>query len=265
MGERSRRGCTASKEECMRRSKNVGVAIIGLFIAALSMTEASGRKPPKFVQSAVALRRISASEVMDILRLFPAMVPEDMASAKNDTSYVTSVFEFSEVTGASLSDVFPAARFYKGLSGSKPPYPYMMAIAGDRRYTMPGAFNYLLLDGGQEVTGKNMIALAKAFVVLALGNQRMYGNPIFGGPQGDELLAFPQVTFLKATTTKLKANLRTDNAVILKAKIGGQVEEWHFSTSVRQGQFGAVYRGGEKGFIEDYLPIVVESLPGRGQ
>lgn len=199
---------------------------------------------------------------MDILRRFPGMLPSDMAAFKNDTSYVTSVFEFSEVTAAPLSDAFPMARFYKGLSGSKPPYPYVMALAGDVRYTMPGGFNHLLFQSGQEVTDKSIITLAKAFVVSALGNQRMYGNPIFGGPQGDELLAYPEVAFLGAATAKLETGRPTD-AATLKVKIGAEVEEWHFRVS--RSQFVYVARGGTKGFIMDYLPIMVESLPGRGQ
>jgi len=248
----------------MRRSAYFGAALIGLLVvAAISVAAGSGRKPAKEPQGGASLRRISSSEVMDIIGRFPGLIPEWMAWAKNDTSYLVSVFEFSEVTTPLLSGVFPAARFYKGLSGSKPPYPYMMAIAGDRRYTMPDGFNQLLLHGGQEVTDKNMIALAKAFVVMALGNQRMYGNPMFGGPQGDELLAFPQVTFLGAKTTKLKTDRPTNDAVVLKARIGSQTEDWHFT--VLQNQFEGAARVNKKGLIMDYNAIIVESLPGRGE
>lgn len=248
----------------MSRIRNVGVALVGLLVvAAISVAAGSGRNPPVEVQSAVSLRRVSSSEVMDILRRFPAMVPQDMASVKNDTSYVTSVFEFSEVTAAPLSDVFTAARFYKGLSGSKPPYPYVMAIAGDRRYTMPDGFNSLLLDGGQEVTDKNIVALAKAFVVLAVGNQRMYGNPMFGGPQGDELLAFPQVIFLKATRIKQETGRIAFDAK-LKVRVGEQVEEWYFASW--RGQLGLVSRGTADGkLIMQYDIPRAESPSQRGQ
>ncbi len=247
----------------MRGSKDIGVARVGLLVvAAISMAAASGRKPSKEQQATVSLRRISASEVMTILHKFPEMVPGRFTSAMNDTGFVKDLFPFGEVTSASLDRVFPGIQFYKGLSGSKPPYPYLMAIAGSKRYMMPDGFNQLLLEGGQKVTEKNIVALAKAFVVLALGNQRMFGNPIFGGPQGDELLAFPQITFLDAKGTKLVTGRPTD-AAVLKVRIGAQVEEWHFS--VLWNQLEGVSRANGKGLILDYSPVMVESLPGRGQ
>ena len=235
----------------MRRSKNVGVALIGLLVvAAISMAVASGRKPQKEQQATVSLRRISASEVMDILRKFPEMVSGRIASVMNDTGRVKRLFPFSEVTSASLGRVFPGVRFYKGLDfGRLPENPYLIAIAGDKRYMMTGGFNRLLIDNGQKVTDENLVEMAKAFVVLAVGGE---GH------------SYPEITFLDATSTKQVINGRSYSAK-LRVKIGEQTEEWHFAISVWQGQFGTVYRRSAKGLIKDYLPVVVESLPGRGQ
>ena len=249
----------------MRRSKNIGVALVGLLVvAAISVAAASGRTPPKEQQASVSLRRISASEVMAILGRFPGMVPSDMAWAKDDAPYLTSVFEFSEVTTPLLNAAFPAVRFYKGRGAdvSKPPIPYLMAVVGDKRHMMPEGFNRLLFDSGLKVTDKNMIALAKAFVVLAVGSQRVFGNPVLEGPRGDELLAFPDVTFLEG---KRIAEVRggTTYDARLRVKSGEHVEEWYFDA--KYGQFAVVSRGNDKGLIKQYLLNIVEPDPRQGR
>jgi hypothetical protein len=252
---------TGESVHLTHHGRSVRRALIGLLVVAvISTAAASGRKPPKDQQSSVSLRRISTGEVKDILRRFPEMVPKYMASANNDTSYMESVFQFSEVTMAPLRRAFPHARFYKGLDFSiSPPYPYLMVIAGNKRYLMPGKFNQLLFDSGLEVTDKNIIELAKAFVLLAVGSE-----PIFvrmDMPLG--LDTFPPVTFLDAKRIKLKTNLPTDDATILKVKIGERMETWHFS--VLRGQFEGAARVNEEGLIKNFPSVIVESLPGRGQ
>jgi len=89
------------------------------------------------------------------------------------------MFGFIEVTIAPLARIFPTARFYRGHNFNSPPYPYLMAIEGNRRYPMPYGFNHLLMDNGLKVTDKNIIELAKAFVTVAIGE------------------GFPKVTFLQ--------------------------------------------------------------------
>jgi hypothetical protein len=232
----------------MRRSRYFGAALFGLLVvAAISMAAGSGRKPAKEPQGSASLRRISASEVMDILSRFPEMVPSDLAAKKNDTSYLVRVYGLVEVTVPLLRRAFPAARFYLGRDlYFKPSGSYLMAIAGGKRYMMPGELNRLLADIGQKVTDKNTVELAEAFVILAVGSEG----------------SFPEITFLSATRTELKADLPTSDAAILKVKTGKETEEWHFS--VLRGQFEGAARVSAKGVIQNFPCAIVESLPGRG-
>jgi len=179
---------------------------------------------------------------MDVLHKFPEMVPSYFAAQKNDTGFLKDLFPFSEVTSASLERAFPAARFYEGLNfGRLPSSPYLMAIAGGKRYMMPYHFNQLLFDTGRRVDDRNTMALAKAFVVLTVEDS---------------------VTFLDAVRTMQVINTVRYDAE-LNVVINGLQEEWYFSSHIRTGQFDLVYRKGAKGLIKEYDVNIVESLPKR--
>jgi hypothetical protein len=231
-----------------------------LLFAAISVAAGSGRKPAKEPQGSVSLRRISASEVMDILRRFPGMIPKDMAWAKNDTSYLVSVFEFSEVTTPLLREVFPAVRFYKGRGAevASTPIPYLMATVGDKYCLPPEGFNRLLSYVGLKVNDKDILPLAKAFVVLAVGSRAVFDGPLMhlvqGKPGGDELLAFPDVTFGEGKRiSELRSGATYDAR--LKVKVDGRDEEWWFD--VKYGQFALVSRGNADGLILQYMPKIL--------
>lgn len=244
----------------MNRSRNVGVALIGLLVvAAISMAAASGRKPPKEQQATVFLRRISPSEVMDILHRFPEMVPSYFASEKNNVGLLTQLFRFSEVTAAPLKAAFPGVRFYKGLDGKKPPCPYLMAIAGGKRYLMPGGLNQLLFDSDVKVTDANLIEIAKAFVILALGSRPALGNPELHGVVEDELVAFPKLTFLSAEMQVTDES----HAAKLTVRIGGDEESWYFARW--HDQLGWVSRRNAKGLIKQYPMSEARPLQQRGR
>ena len=235
----------------MRRNTYFGVALFGLLVvAAISVAAGSGRKPPKEVQSAVSVRPISGSEVMAILNKFPEMVPNELASERSDTNALVSQFGFSEVTAAPLEHAFPAARFYQGLDfmTADAQSPYLMAVAGDKRYAMPEEFNRLLLDGGLRVTDRNTAEMAEAFVISAVGNRYR---------------SFPEITYMGVSASKLRLGGIPFSAM-LKVKIGEQVEEWYFDTW--RSQLRSVLRRSTEGLtIDFYAPAMVESLPSRGQ
>ena len=240
----------------MRRSAYFGVALIGLLVvAAISMAAGSGRKPAKEPQGSVSLRRISASEVMGILSQFPEMLPGYFADQKNDTGFLKTLFPFSEVTSASLEGAFPGVRFYKGLDGKKPPRPYLMAVAGSKRYMMPINFNRLLVDNGQKVTDENIVELAKAFVLLAVGSEPI-SNPETGDLGG--LDSLPPIAFLEAKRIKVV----NEATFKMKVRIGEQIEKWHFE--IWRNQFGEVFRGNDKGLLKEYL-LGVNQLPEHGR
>jgi hypothetical protein len=225
----------------MRRSRNVGVALAGLFVvAAISVAAGSGRKPAEGVK--VSMRPVSTSEAMDILRKFPDMVPDYLASKKNDAEYMAGMFGFVEVTAAPLTRVFPAVRFYRGRDfESRPTNPYMMAIAGDKGYGVY-TFNQLVFDNGLGVDAKSILELAEVFVVLAVGNEER---------------SFPEITF---TDARRIAEVRSGTTydARLEVRFDEHVEEWWFDAMY--GQFGLVSRGNVEGLIKQYLPKIVEPV-----
>jgi hypothetical protein len=229
----------------MPRSKNVGIALIGLLaVSAISLAVASGRKPAESVKA--SMRHVSTSEAMDILCMFPELVPDYLAKRKDDAEYMAGTFGFVEVTIAPLARVFPTARFYRGHDFYSPPHPYLMAIDRGKGYAMPHGFNRLIIDNGLKVTDKNIIELAKAFVTVAIGER------------------LPKVTFLQATRTKQVISGRP-YSVRLEIQTDEQTEEWFFSLSFRHDQFGTVYRRGPHGYITQYDPATVQPSPGQGQ
>jgi hypothetical protein len=193
-------------------------------------------QPPKEEAVSLALRQISPSEMMSMLHAFPQWKNWSV-SQKNDTEGLARFYLFSELTAAPLKRILPAARFYRGSDfSSKPPYPYLMAIAGDRRFLLPYDFNLLLLAHGLEVNDGNMIELAKAFVTAAIGGERR---------------VMSEIRFLDATTVKQTANAMPYVGE-LTVKIGEQTEKWYFSSYVRKGQFNGVARRDASGSIKDY-------------
>ena len=238
-------------------SCGVRMALVGLLAVCAVASEGT---PSEGEPVTVSLRRLSTTEVVSILDKFPEIVPGHLAWVK-DRAGLASRLPLSEATSAPLEAALPGVRFYKGMDGSTlPPIPYLMAIAGAKRYLMPGGFNRLLFDNGLEVNDKNVLEMARAFVILAVGVTRTAG-PETGGYVEAELLSFPQIAFLDATSKELTTGRPTDAA--LKAKIGAQVEVWRFSASIRPGQFDFVSWRAANGDYMHYLPAIVESLPKR--
>ena len=230
------------------RHSRARLALAALLVPlAFSLAAAWGRKPPREEEVKVTLRPLSASEVMAILQKFPEMVPSYLDDQRTDTALLKLLFPFKEVTSAPTERVFPGVRFYQGLDRSRScgaEYPYMLAIAGGKRYAMPGHFNRLLFDNGMKVTDKNIIGLAEALLITSVGSAHR---------------SCPDITFLGATRTKMEA-WATD-AAQLRVRIGGQIQEWHFD--VLRNQFDGVSSVDGKDLIRDYSVIMVESPPKR--
>jgi len=203
--------------------------------------EDSLKKPAEEVK--VTVRPASTSEVMDILRRFPGMVPDYLSSQNNDTGLLKYLFPFKEVTSAPVERVFPGVRFYQGIDRSRScgaEYPYMIAIAGHKRYWMPGEFNRLLFDNGLLVTEGNMAELGKVLFILAVGS---------GG-------TLPEIAFLDGAKIKeIKGGVSYD--VRLKVKVNEQEEEWCLTTLY--GHFSGASRRNTKDLIMDYWLNSVES------
>jgi hypothetical protein len=242
-------------------ARRIRTVIALWLLLALSLVAAWGRKPPKGEEVKVTLRRISSAEVMAILLKFPWMVPDWLTPKMSDTNYVAPLFPFTEVVATSLRGALPSARFYEGLQGFiTPPHLSLIAIVGDKCYGMPDDFNRLLFDNDLKVDDKTITALAKTFVVLALGVEPAFGNPEEVGPVVSKLDAFRQITFLDVARARQVIDTIPYDAK-LNLKIGEQVEEWYFA--IRLSQFDLVSRKGAKGLIRDYQPVLVEYLPKR--
>ncbi len=257
----------------MLSNNRVVAFILGLFFSSLLL--AGGRRA-KVEQVSAQMRLLSASEIREILEKFPEMVP-DMFKAevfeKGDTLSMVELFSFTEVEGIPLlKNLFPRFHFYKGLTGTLPPYPYLMAVGGNKKYSMPSGFNHLLLESGLEVTERNIIELAKAFVILAVGSEPVFGNLEWGqaarrrprpSPK-DELLSFPQITFLEGRRIKKRIADDVYNA-FLKIKVGEEIQEWYFRTGYG-GQFWGVSVGypASGRFLLKYHPLPAEKKGKEG-
>jgi hypothetical protein len=233
----------------MCSSRNVGVALIGLLVvAAISVAAGSGRKPAA-LNAAASKRMLTQDEAAQIGKRFPGL------------------WVRSQVRSELLDRLFPSAAFYMALRrGGTPRFPYMISISGNRVFEMPSGFNLLLRDQGVRVMDDNVVDLAMAFVILAVGSEPIV-DTITGAYVGIE--SIPQVTFLGGKRIKQR-DLRYPYAVDAKivCRVGsGETQTWDFSQGrdrtskgvrVKVGQFGAVRVsvGGKP--LREYLPVTAK-------
>ncbi|MDH5185548.1 MAG: hypothetical protein OEZ20_07595 [candidate division WOR-3 bacterium] len=242
--------------------KNYKPALVGLSILLAFCLAVAWGKKPKLEKVGSTLQVLSAEEIRAVLAQLPTqyLIPpiiknvlQDMGK-DNDRKMVIGLLRLSEIKGISLlNNLYSNARFYKGLYAgtlSKEPFVYLMVVTDDDCYYMPQEFNRLLDKKGLKLNDRNIISLAKAFVIMALGNEAVTG---LEGVLEKELLSFPQITFLEGKRVKEVIN-RIAYMVKLKVKINEQIEDWFFNVSY--GQFVVISRGDPKEPIKKYgLPI----------
>ncbi|MCX7837756.1 MAG: hypothetical protein N2323_07435, partial [candidate division WOR-3 bacterium] len=253
----------------------VRVLFLGLLV--FSFLFAGGRKVIGKEVVVPRMRMLSAREIMrEILQKFPEMVPDwckDNIFVKGDTEEVIELFPFSKVEGVDLLQrLLPNVNFYKGIN-LVAMYPYFIAISGTNKYKMPQDFNRLILDNGLEVTDKNILELAKMFVILAVGSE-----PVFlkGGEWGewrkrrpsltieDELLSFPQITFLEGRRSIDKKKTLPVYRAFLKVKVGDQTQIYSFR--IRRGQIEEAKMNIEGETVIHYFHLkVIKISPKRGE
>jgi hypothetical protein len=236
----------------MRRSIDVGAALIGLLVvAAISVAAGSGRKPTAAENTAITVRILSNTEAAQIGRTFPGLRVR------------------SQVGSELLERLFPSTSFYGALYPGRPPYPYLISINGDSELMMPAGFNRLLRHYGTKVTSDNIVDLAKAFVILAVVNEPTTLEE--GAAPNDS----PQIVLLRGQRTD---DHDSSNADAIDARIvcrigSGEVETWEFSQSrhtprkgvwVKVGQFGVVYRVINGKRVREYAPVEAEEETRRG-
>ncbi|HTW90521.1 MAG TPA: hypothetical protein VMH22_02295, partial [bacterium] len=110
------------------RDLRAGLVVVGfLVLLAFSPAPACLRKPPKEETVKVTLRALPQGDTL------------------------SSKYGLSEVIATPLGRVLPGVRFYQGIERIKcygAEYPYLIAIVGGKRYSMPGGFDWLLFDKG---------------------------------------------------------------------------------------------------------------------
>jgi hypothetical protein len=109
------------------------------------------------------------SEAHAILRQFPGL-RRRYHGRKTDAG-PDSVFRLGRVAAAELKEALPGVRFYRGVRAPSPPGlhgsgDYLLAVTRDSFYDMPHEFNRLLFATGRRLTDSNVVAMAKAFVLL---------------------------------------------------------------------------------------------------
>jgi len=123
--------------------------------------------------STVSIRLLTDAEAAQLSQRVPKLRPQPEGIARFG----------SEV----LERVFPTSSFYRAYRDGLPSIPYLVAVGNDSLISMPDGFNWLLLEHGIEVSDKNIVEMAKVFVLLAVGDQHF--RP---------LDAFPPLVFLEA-------------------------------------------------------------------
>jgi hypothetical protein len=109
------------------------------------------------------------AEAQAILQEFPAL-RRRYRGEKTDDGPV-GVFRLGRVAAAELKAAFPGVRFYRGVHAQNPPGVYgsrfyLLAVTRDSFYDMPDGFNLLLFATGRRLTDSNVVAMARAFVLL---------------------------------------------------------------------------------------------------
>jgi hypothetical protein len=232
-----RAGYDARQKVRMRRNRSLGLALVGLLVvSAISVAAGSGRKPA-MENSCVSIRLLTDAEAEPLNQRYPELRLQHEGIARFGS--------------AVLERAFRTTSFYRAYRYGVPSIPYMMAIGKDSLLSMPDGFNWLLLEQGTQVSDKNIVELARAFVLLAVGDQHF--RP---------LDAFPSVIFLEAKRITQEIGGISCEAK-LKVRVGEQLEEWYFDCE--RGQFWFVTRQGVKGLIKFYVLGQVEPHPGRGQ
>jgi hypothetical protein len=161
-----------------------------------------------------------------------------------------------QVTGDVLAGLFPRTAFYRAFyHRGRPDYPYLTSITDTSLLPLPSGFNRLLLQAyNMEVTNDNKVELAKALVLIAIGDAKEFAVG---------LDSFPAITFMDVNVTEHRI-AGMPYSVQLKVKIGEQLEVWHFA--IAMGKFVDVLRLNTKGrTINFYNPGQFEPPSDRRQ
>lgn len=237
----------------IKESKLILIGLIIFFACSLPITK--GGKP-KIDNVEPILKRLSSDEIKELVTtlptdaLTPPMVKYSGIDKDMSREEIINLLRLSEIKGIPLLELyFPNANFLKGIDWgiqSEITPVYLTAIIDNKSIYMPTGFNRLLVENGLDINDKNIIELAKAFVILALGSETV--NRI-DDTWNEELVLFPQITFLEGKKIKEYDDYwATTMDVEIRVRIGdSDIQTWKFSQArntprkgewVKIGQFG---------------------------
>jgi hypothetical protein len=203
----------------MCRSRYLRTAFVGLLVvAAISMAAGPRRKPALEERAKTSERALTEVEKRQLASRFPGLRA------------------CVQVTGDVLARLFPRTAFYRAwYHRGRPDTPYLTSISDTSLIPLPSGFNSLLRVYNMEVTNDNRVELAKALVLVAIGD----ANEFAVG-----LDSFPAITFMDANVTEHRIGPAI-YSVQLEVKIGEHMEVWHFA--ILRGEFVDVQREDPKG------------------
>lgn len=181
----------------------------------VSETKADSIPASPFLPSRVSVAPAPASEVQVLLHRLPRLA--GYRSGDEVDSTVASRFRINRVSVAELKQAFPGVRFYLDLSGAVAGHD-LLAIIRDSFYDMPHEFNLLLFATRRRLNDSNVVAMAKAFVLLYAVSDAAHDTASSSG--------MPPITILDAQRTHTIDALNPDSSgVCVKFKVGREVRE----------------------------------------
>ncbi|MEO0115053.1 MAG: hypothetical protein ABIK93_06210, partial [candidate division WOR-3 bacterium] len=237
---------------CLLKHRQIGLIIL----FAVSIVMAGGRIP-KIERSSSTMRQLSGKETKELIERIPEIFidalgraasdfkTDEIAKLKQDTNFLKANLKLKELETSLLQTVFPNAHFYQLWKlDVRPHYPYLIAIIGNKLYQMPSNFNRLLLEHNLEVNDKNIIELAKAFVIIAL--------------EGKE------ITFLEGKRSIDKKKSPPIYRVQLKVRVNDEIQIYGFH--IRYGQILWATMNVEGETDTKYFDFeIIEEPPKRGE
>ena len=158
-----------------------------------------------------SIGQVPASEIQAILQRFPRLRSQYHGSMVDSTP--GSVSRLGRVVAAELMQTFPGVRFYRGVRArippdvhgvETPPMPYLTAVTDDTFFDMPFEFNRLLFATGRRLNDSNVVAMAKAFVLLYAVSDAAHDTASSSG--------MPPITILDAQRTHAIEALKLDSS-----------------------------------------------------
>jgi hypothetical protein len=236
--------------------KSTKIFLIGLTILLSCSLPILGGGKPKIEKVTSTVRSLSGKEIKQLIDSNPIILNDALGKGasngviaifkKMDTTLLKANLGIKEIENSFLRHFFPNAHFYQSIKlDIKPPHPYMIAIIGNKLYQMPYEFNWLLLRNKLKVNDRNIIELAKTFVIIAL--------------VGHEIIFLESKRIREERMIGTKKNITY--TAQLKVQIGDEIRNWHLPQDIyKKNQFGgATLKDKDDKVMKIFQLLVIET------